>query len=378
MQRLLGPAGIAVEPLPDEVELPPEDGVTFADNAMLKAAAAATATGRPAIADDSGIEATALGGAPGVRSARFAGQDATDEQNLEKLVSEAPADSRLRYVCALAYVNPETGEERVFFGDCRGRLAARARRHERIRLRPRVRSRRHRGQPDDGGAHRRREGRDQPSRPRGAGAHEVAPDLSAGAGWRGVSGAARVAGAGRCRWRRASRCGVRAGRRRGRCGRGDPGATVRVRRGRACCSGAKRGSAGSGTVGRRFATGAGAVPSRGHGASPETDRMCPDACPRPATRMHHTATARPRPSLDVLGTTIVRDSARPVDPGRIVAFCSMFRAAVGGSRGRLGRSAVAGCRRAAEPGPTPATGAVPPKSGASERARGASRRPRDS
>ncbi len=124
MQRLLGPAGIAVEPLPDEVELPPEDGDTFADNAMLKAGAAATATGRPAIADDSGIEATALGGAPGVRSARFAGEDATDEQNLEKLVSDAPADSRLRYVCALAYVNPETGQERVFFGDCRGRLAA--------------------------------------------------------------------------------------------------------------------------------------------------------------------------------------------------------------------------------------------------------------
>ena len=124
MQRLLGPAGIAVEPLPDEVELPPEDGDTFADNAMLKAGAAATATGRPAIADDSGIEATALGGAPGVRSARFAGEDATDEQNLEKLVTDAPADSRLRYVCALAYINPETGQERVFFGDCRGHLAA--------------------------------------------------------------------------------------------------------------------------------------------------------------------------------------------------------------------------------------------------------------
>ena len=124
MQRLLGPAGITVEPLPDDVELPPEDGDTFADNAMIKAGAAATATGRPAIADDSGIEATALGGAPGVRSARFAGEDATDEQNLEKLVSDAPADSRLRYVCALAYINPETGQERVFFGDCRGHLAA--------------------------------------------------------------------------------------------------------------------------------------------------------------------------------------------------------------------------------------------------------------
>jgi XTP/dITP diphosphohydrolase len=123
MKRLLEPAGIEVEPLPDGVELPPEDGKTFADNALIKAKTAAADTGRPAIADDSGIEAAALGGAPGVRSARFAGSKASDEQNLEKLVLEAPADSRLRYVCALAYVNPETGEERVFFGDCRGRLA---------------------------------------------------------------------------------------------------------------------------------------------------------------------------------------------------------------------------------------------------------------
>jgi XTP/dITP diphosphohydrolase len=123
MKRLLEPAGIGVEPLPDGVDLPPEDGLTFADNALVKAATAASATGRPAIADDSGIEAAALAAAPGVRSARFAGPNATDEQNLEKLVLEAPADSRLRYVCALAYVNPESGEERVFFGDCRGRLA---------------------------------------------------------------------------------------------------------------------------------------------------------------------------------------------------------------------------------------------------------------
>jgi XTP/dITP diphosphohydrolase len=123
MQRLFEPAGISVEPLPDEVELPPEDGVTFADNALPKALTAAGATGRPAIADDSGIEAAALSGAPGVRSARFAGVDATDEENLSKLVDDVPADSRLRYVCALAYVNPSTGEERVFFGDCRGRMA---------------------------------------------------------------------------------------------------------------------------------------------------------------------------------------------------------------------------------------------------------------
>jgi XTP/dITP diphosphohydrolase len=123
MKRLLEPLGITVEPLPDGIELPPEDGATFADNALPKARTAAAATERPAIADDSGIEVPALGGAPGVRSARYAGPTATDEENLEKLVREAPADSRLRYVCALAYVNPVTGEERVFFGDCRGRMA---------------------------------------------------------------------------------------------------------------------------------------------------------------------------------------------------------------------------------------------------------------
>jgi XTP/dITP diphosphohydrolase len=123
MTRLFEPAGISVEPLPEGIELPPEDGSTFADNALPKALAAAGVTGRPAIADDSGIEASVLSGAPGVRSARYAGPDASDEDNLAKFVGEVPADSRLRYVCALAWVNPETGEERVFFGDCRGRMA---------------------------------------------------------------------------------------------------------------------------------------------------------------------------------------------------------------------------------------------------------------
>ena len=121
--RLLAPAGIAVEPLPDEVTLPPENGDTFADNALPKARTAAAATGRPALADDSGIESQALAGRPGVRSARFAGENATDEQNLDKLVAEAPAGSALRYVCALAFVDPRTGEEHVFVGDTRGRLA---------------------------------------------------------------------------------------------------------------------------------------------------------------------------------------------------------------------------------------------------------------
>jgi XTP/dITP diphosphohydrolase len=128
--RLLGAGGagsITVVALPEAVTLPPEHGDTFADNALPKARAAAHATGQIAIADDSGIEAAALDGRPGVRSARFAGPQATDEENLAKLMAEAPAGSALRYVCALAYVHPAGGIERVFFGHCTGRLADRAR-----------------------------------------------------------------------------------------------------------------------------------------------------------------------------------------------------------------------------------------------------------
>jgi XTP/dITP diphosphohydrolase len=125
--RLLEPAGITVSPLPADIELPPEDGSTFVDNALPKARTAAAKTGRIAIADDSGIEAEALGGAPGVRSARYAGPSPTDEANLEKLMREAPVGSALRYVCVIAYVDPRSGEERVFHGECRGRLAAGAR-----------------------------------------------------------------------------------------------------------------------------------------------------------------------------------------------------------------------------------------------------------
>ncbi len=113
-----------VASLPDAVQLPPEDGDTFAENAFGKARAAAAATGEVTIADDSGIEAAALGGAPGVRSARYAGERATDEQNLDKLLHEAPAGSALAYVCALAYVDPAGEVERLFEGRCTGRLAA--------------------------------------------------------------------------------------------------------------------------------------------------------------------------------------------------------------------------------------------------------------
>jgi XTP/dITP diphosphohydrolase len=110
--------------LPEAVALPPETGATFAANALPKARAAAAATGRPAIADDSGIEAAALEGAPGVRSARYAGANATDTENLDRLRREVPADSPLAYVCALAFVDPGRGEEQLFEGRCTGTMAA--------------------------------------------------------------------------------------------------------------------------------------------------------------------------------------------------------------------------------------------------------------
>ena len=113
---------VELEPLPDDVELPPETGDTFEANALIKAQAAAEATGAPAVADDSGIEADALGGRPGVRSARYAGEDATDAENLDKLRAEAPPGSGLRYVCVVAFVEPGA-EPRTVTGTCSGRMA---------------------------------------------------------------------------------------------------------------------------------------------------------------------------------------------------------------------------------------------------------------
>ncbi len=112
-----------LEPLPDAVELPPETGSTFAENAIIKAEAAARATGKRALADDSGIVVEALGGGPGIRSARYAGEGATDAQNLAKLLEELRGveERRAAYVCALALADPEGGRE-VFAGRCEGRI----------------------------------------------------------------------------------------------------------------------------------------------------------------------------------------------------------------------------------------------------------------
>lgn len=121
LAEILG--GVELLPLPAGVELPPEDGETFDENALSKARAAHAASGLAAIADDSGIEARGLGGRPGVLSARYAGEGASDEQNLERLLREVDeaGDRHVVYVSAIAHIG-EDGAESVFWGRCEGEL----------------------------------------------------------------------------------------------------------------------------------------------------------------------------------------------------------------------------------------------------------------
>lgn len=96
-----------------------EDGESYVENALIKARAAQRATGMAAIADDSGIEVDALGGAPGIRSARFAGHDSTDEENNLLLLSQMKnlpeTERKARFVCAAVLVIPEErgGEKEI-------------------------------------------------------------------------------------------------------------------------------------------------------------------------------------------------------------------------------------------------------------------------
>jgi XTP/dITP diphosphohydrolase len=131
-------AAIVVEALGDAVELLPrpadvpevvEDADTLEGNARLKAEALAVATGRPALADDTGLEVPALGGAPGVRSARYAGEEARDADNVAKLLAElgragatdaAARGARFRTVALLRWPD---GRELVAEGVVAGRIA---------------------------------------------------------------------------------------------------------------------------------------------------------------------------------------------------------------------------------------------------------------
>lgn len=119
--------GIEVIPLSEvapDLELE-EPFQSFEENALAKARAAARAVGLPAVADDSGIEVDALGGRPGVLSARYAGAGASDDDNNRKLVSElrdVPENLRTcRYRCVAVYVEPG-GRELVSEGSCEGRV----------------------------------------------------------------------------------------------------------------------------------------------------------------------------------------------------------------------------------------------------------------
>ena len=114
---------------------PVEDGATFETNAAIKARFGLRASGLPTLADDSGLEVDALGGAPGVRTRRYAGEDASDVDNNEKLLAALaglPPERRgARYVCVLALALPGDAGPRggvrlsLTRGTCRGRIATR-------------------------------------------------------------------------------------------------------------------------------------------------------------------------------------------------------------------------------------------------------------
>ncbi|WDD97918.1 XTP/dITP diphosphatase [Thalassomonas actiniarum] len=109
LSELLAAEQITIVPQSDfQVPDVPETGTTFVENAIIKARHAAKITGKPAIADDSGLEVDALNGAPGVYSARYAGEDASDHDNIVKLLEQlkgVPAEKRTaRFHCVLVYM----------------------------------------------------------------------------------------------------------------------------------------------------------------------------------------------------------------------------------------------------------------------------------
>ena len=142
LRELIALSGVRLIAL-DEAGCPPdddpiEDGATFAANARLKARHYARLIGHPTLADDSGLEVDALGGGPGVRTRRYAGADASDEDNNAKLLAALgnlpPERRRARYVCVLALADPGQPGPRGGVpivaetrGTCRGRIATAAR-----------------------------------------------------------------------------------------------------------------------------------------------------------------------------------------------------------------------------------------------------------
>lgn len=127
IKRLIGHMPVTTLTIDDFPECPAvkEKGVTFRENAVKKALTVAQCTGKPALADDSGLEVDSLNNAPGVFSSRYAGANATDRKNMEKLLYEMHSiddDKRnARFVCCLALAFPDCRVE-IFFGQVKGRI----------------------------------------------------------------------------------------------------------------------------------------------------------------------------------------------------------------------------------------------------------------
>jgi len=128
IRAILSPLGLKILSLRDFPEVPEiiEDGQTFEENAVKKAAVVSRQTGRMAVADDSGLAVDALQGRPGVFSSRYAGEKATDAQRYQKLLKEmagTPQGKRgAAFICAMAVASPK-GKVEMVKGECRGEIA---------------------------------------------------------------------------------------------------------------------------------------------------------------------------------------------------------------------------------------------------------------
>ncbi len=124
LRAAAGLEGLELVPRPPALAVPEEDGATLADNARIKARAAVAATGEAAVADDTALEVAALGGAPGVHTARYAGDGATFDDNMDKLLDalDGVADRRARWRTVALVVYPD-GSEVLAQGMCGGSIA---------------------------------------------------------------------------------------------------------------------------------------------------------------------------------------------------------------------------------------------------------------
>lgn len=124
MRAILGD-GVELIPLPKDAPEVVEDGKTFSENALKKAREYAQYSHMPTIAEDSGLEVEALGGAPGIYSARFAGEKAASKENnhllLERLTGVPPEKRGARFVCCMVYKDGDV--EKIFEGEVWGRIA---------------------------------------------------------------------------------------------------------------------------------------------------------------------------------------------------------------------------------------------------------------